>query len=318
LTGFIHLPVLAEEVSTYLRPGKPGALMIDATLGEGGHAELFLSKFPELTVVGVDIDTSILDAAKIRLQRFGSRIRYVRGWFDEFFEHQFSMTEKPDVILFDLGISMFHYRRSGRGFSLQVNEALDMRLDASGSTTAAHIVNTYPVNPLANLIFEYGEERYSRRIAGAIVRIREIDPILNTAQLSEIVWKSVPPAYRHRRIHPATRTFQALRIAVNSELRRLSKALPKALEMLKPGGRLGVISFHSLEDRIVKNFFRSESVREREKRGMGDGIDQVRILTKKPVRPGEDELRANPASRSARLRVVEKMGASEAGAGEKG
>ena len=195
---------------------------------------------------------------------------------------------------------MYHFTRSGRGFSFRSDEPLDMRLDAAqpsgGGRTAESIVNELPREDLANLIYQYGEERYSRRIAERICRERENSPITRTAELAEIVAQAVPREYRYGKIHPATRTFQALRIAVNGELDRLRAVIPTALASLAPRGRLGVISFHSLEDRIVKHSFRAES-----------SAGSYRLITKKPIIPSPAEVAENPASRSAKLRVIERM-----------
>ncbi|MGX8681583.1 MAG: 16S rRNA (cytosine(1402)-N(4))-methyltransferase RsmH, partial [Spirochaetales bacterium] len=195
---------------------------------------------------------------------------------------------------FDLGISVFHYEESGRGFSFKREEKLDMRLNTEADLDACDVVNDYDETSLANLIYNYGEERYSRRIAAAICRARQTKRIEYTNELADIIWDAVPNEYRHRRIHPATKTFQALRIEVNGELDRIEPALEGALKALKPGGRIAVITFHSLEDRPVKWFFKNRE-------------NVLEILTKKPVEPTEEECEMNPPSRSAKLRVVEKL-----------
>jgi 16S rRNA (cytosine1402-N4)-methyltransferase len=276
-------------------------------LGEGGHAEAFLTRFSNLRIVGVDIDPEIQARAKMRLQTFGARMAFHLGWFDDFFAN-FSGT--PDLVLFDLGISVFHYRSSGRGFSFADQETLDMRLGGNGET-AAEVVNTRTEEDLANLIFRYGEERYSRRIARAIVASRKGRGVASAAELANIVWEAVPGAYRRGGIHPATKTFQALRIAVNQELERLPRALTAAFSALSVQGKLGVITFHSLEDRIVKNMFRDWAKHctcppEQPICTCG-GTPRGEVVTKKPVPPGETECRSNPPSRSAKLRVLRKL-----------
>jgi len=237
-------------------------------------------------------------------------------WFNLIFKEYPADLDRPDTILFDLGVSMFHFESSGRGFSLMRDEPLDMRLSDDLETSAADIVNDYPEAALAKILYEYGEEGRSRKIARTIVGRRQRSRIETTGELAEIVATAIPPQYRHGRIHPATRTFQALRIAVNGELVRLDAALSAAIGVLRVGGRIGVISFHSLEDRIVKNTFRE---RNKECTCPQDqpicncgGRRILEVLTKKPVTAGEDEIGSNPASRSAKLRVAVKIAEEEA------
>ena len=306
-----HKSVLKKEVLDLLAPRGAGELLIDCTLGEGGHSESFLSSFPDLKVVGLDADENIQAIARKRLADYGERIRFFNVWFNTFFREYPLGDERPDSILFDLGISVYHYEKSGKGFSFSKDELLDMRLEPGLEISAADIVNNYPEEELADLIYEFGEERYSRRIARAIVRVRSLEKITNTKQFADIIWHSVPSNYRYGRLHPGTRTFQALRIAVNGELARLQSALSSALSVLKPGGRMGVISFHSLEDRIVKHYFREKNKSctcppEWPICKCG-GKPVVRVLTKKAVRPSESEIQENPPSRSAKFRVIEKL-----------
>ena len=306
-----HRSVLKKEVLDLLAPRGAGELLIDCTLGEGGHSESFLSSYSDLKVVGLDADKNIQAIARKRLADYGERIRFFNVWFNTFFREYPLGDERPDSVLFDLGISVYHYEKSGRGFSFGKDELLDMRLEPGLEISAADIVNNYPEEELADLIYEFGEERYSRRIAGAVLKARSLERITTTKQFADIIWHSVPKDYRYGRIHPGTRTFQALRIAVNGELARLQSALTSALTTLKPGGRMGVISFHSLEDRIVKHFFQEKNKSctcppEWPICKCG-GQRIVRILTKKVVRPSEMEIRENPPSRSARFRVVEKL-----------
>ena len=315
MVDVIHAPVLREEVFSLLEPQRQHALVIDSTLGEGGHAELFLARRPDLSVIGIDADPGIMAVARERLSNFGDRIAYHNTWFNRFFGDYPRDLDPPDTVLFDLGISSFHYERGMRGFSFKRDEALDMRLEGSLELSAEDIVNEYPERELADLIFEYGEERYSRRIARYIVEARESERILASGQLADIVKRATPQSYRYGRIHPATRTFQALRIAVNGELVRLTQALQGALRILRVGGRVGVISFHSLEDRIVKQFFREKSKSctcppEWPICKCG-GKQIVELISKKPIRPTEGEVETNPASRSARFRVAEKLNEEE-------
>jgi len=306
-----HTPVLKREVFEYLVPNNGGGLFIDATLGEGGHAEYFLEKNDEVEIAGIDADEHIMRVARERLGRFGERVRFYHMWFNQFFADYPEELPRPVGILFDLGISTFHYEKSERGFSFGRDETLDMRLEEGLEINAADIVNEYPENELADIIFEFGEERLSRRIAGKIAAMRKDERIESSARLAEIVSSAVPPSYRYGRIHPATRTFQALRIAVNGELARIEQTLESALDTLAIGGRMGVIAFHSLEDRIVKRFFREKNKSctcppEWPMCKCG-GTRSVEILTRKPIRPDEDEVTHNAPSRSARLRVVEKV-----------
>ena len=289
---YVHCPVMANEVLSFLDPGEREALMVDCTLGEGGHTSLFLQRYPNLRIIGLDRDSRIMEKAKTRMAPYGDRFQAMNIWFDQFWKSYEG--PKVDYILFDLGISVFHYEESGRGFSFKRQEKLDMRLNIDGELDASDVVNDYDETSLANLIFNYGEERYSRRIAAAICRYRQSKRIEYTNELADIIWDAVPNEYRHRRIHPATKTFQALRIEVNGELDRIEPALEGALSALKPGGRIAVITFHSLEDRPVKWFFKNHE-------------NVLEILTKKPVCPTEKECETNPPSRSAKLRVVERL-----------
>jgi len=305
----VHEPVLVQEVLSLLVPPTGEALLIDATLGEGGHSEAFLLKYPDLSVIGVDADSSILEVARQRLAVFADRARLVNAWYSVFLA-KYNENRLADLILMDLGISRYHYEASGRGFSFDRDESLDMRLSADLPKTAADLVNTLGQTELADILFRFGEERFSRAIASRIVRQREKDPITSAARLAHIVASAVPAQYQRRRIHPATRTFQALRIAVNRELEQLETGLAEALAVLSPGGRIGVITFHSLEDRIVKRFFRDKS---RECTCPPEwpicqcgGKAELRLVTAKPITASREEVSRNPASRSAKLRVAEK------------
>ena len=313
-----HVPVLLKEVLDRLIPPRREGLMVDATLGEGGHAQAFLSRYPGLKYLGVDADEVIQAKARERLAPYGDRIRFAHMYYDEFFkrfrkEVEEGRQERPGIILFDLGVSMFHFRESGRGFSLQGDEPLDMRLDCTTGRTASDLVNELDRAELEKIFRDFGEEPFSGRIARAIVEKRGGSPILTSSRLAETILRAVPGKFRHGRIHPATRCFQALRIAVNDELGRAERALRDAAASLEIGGLLGVISFHSLEDRIVKTLFRSLAQTpepETDLKGMpGTPIPKNRgplleIVTKKPIVPGSEETETNPASRSAKLRIA--------------
>lgn len=312
----VHTPVLLESCLKYLSPlGEPYencAWLCDSTLGEGGHSDAFLSNFPSLNVIGIDADSVIQSRAKMRLSKYGDRMHFYNGWFNDFYENYPEKYPKPDLILFDLGISVFHYEKSGRGFSFRYDEPLDMRLDSeSGKKSASDIVNSLDEKELADLIYLYGEEKLSRKIAGAICASRKGGKIESSKALADIIWNAVPASYRYGAIHPATRTFQALRIAVNSEIEHIPSALQNAFNCLNPGGKLGVITFHSLEDRIVKNYFRNLGKScvcppEYPSCRCG-GSPCAEILTRKPVEPSEAEVKMNSPSRSAKLRVVKKI-----------
>ncbi|MBO4320650.1 MAG: 16S rRNA (cytosine(1402)-N(4))-methyltransferase RsmH [Treponema sp.] len=311
----VHTPVLLNECLDYLSPvGEPyenDAFMVDSTLGEGGHSFNFLSRYPGLHITGIDADTVIQVRARERLIQFGSRMEFYSGWFDDFYREYPMEKRRPDLILFDLGISVFHYERSGRGFSFRHDEALDMRLSPSAGESAGDLVNDMPEEELSNMIYLYSDEKFSRRIASAICSARRTGRISSTKELADIIYDAVPSKYRYGPIHPATRTFQALRIRVNSELKRLPDALHNAFNVLAEGGKMGVITFHSLEDRIVKNYFRNLGKQcvcppEAPVCKCG-GTPCAQILTRKAVLPTEKEIKENSPSRSAKLRVVKKI-----------
>ncbi|QEN03750.1 16S rRNA (cytosine(1402)-N(4))-methyltransferase RsmH [Thiospirochaeta perfilievii] len=308
----VHYSVLMDEVLGFLKPSAPDQLLVDGTMGEGGHSNMFLTNFPTMKVIGIDADHVIQGVAKERLAPFGDRVNFENTWFNEFFENFDNYNyERPDRILLDLGISVFHYEKSGRGFTFQKNEPLDMRLNPNTVESARDIVNTYDETTLANLIYDFSDEKLSRKIARKICAQREIKPIETTDELAYIVRGCFAPDKRHGKTHPATRTFQALRIAVNSELYRLDRVLEDALRILKPGGRFGIITFHSLEDRAVKRFFQDRAKKcicpDNYPRCLCGGKPEVKRLTKKPIGPTEEEIKLNPPSRSAKLRVIEKL-----------
>ena len=308
-----HTPVLLDQVVELLTPSTSTATVIDATLGEGGHAEAFLSRYPEIFLVGIDADPMILEVARSRLGRFTPRTKLLNQWFSEFFaagsEH---LPAAPEVVYFDLGISRYHYEQAQRGFSFSRDEKLDMRLVESLPETAADIVNRWSAQELECALFDYGEERFAKRIVRAIVRQREHTPFENSLHLARVVVDAVPQSYT-RSTHPATKTFQALRIVVNRELDQLEIGLRAALTMLAVGGKLGVISFHSLEDRIVKNVFRQMSractCPPEQPICKCRGTKRFQMMTKKPILATPEEVRGNPAARSAKLRTIHKLSA---------
>lgn len=308
----MHTSVLLKECLTLLAPECEKALMIDSTLGEGGHSEAFLSQFQDIRIIGIDADPVIQLRARERLLPFGERMSFYEGWFDEFYEHYpyEDAGKRPDIILFDLGISVFHYEKSERGFSFRHDEALDMRLNPAVQDSAEVLINSLKEDALANLIYMFAEERYSRRIARAIVESRKNSRIVSTRSLADIVYRAVPADYRHGGIHPATKTFQALRIAVNGELERLPRSLQAAFDVLGEGGKMGVITFHSLEDRIVKNFFRDLAKNcicpPEQPICICGGVPRAQLLTKKALSASSEEIQYNSPSRSAHLRVIRK------------
>jgi 16S rRNA (cytosine1402-N4)-methyltransferase len=288
----VHVPVMVEEVLGLIDP-KSSGVYLDATVGTGGHAEAILKAAPGCTLIGMDRDEEALSICRERLIGFGN-VHLAKERFSRMREvMENAGFSAVDGILMDLGTSMMQLKRPERGFGFLSDAPLDMRMDVSQEFTAADIVNSYPEKEIADIIWKYGEERHSRRIARAIVRARMRKGIGTCRELSEIIVKAV--GWRGR-IHPATRTFQALRIAVNSELDELQEALTAGAGILDARGRFCVMSYHSLEDRIVKHTFRA-MVRE----------GGFASLTKKPVRPGEEEKRVNPSSRSARLRAIERL-----------
>ncbi len=314
--NYTHKPVLYQEVLAALRPAH-GKRFIDGTIGGGGHAwGIVAALSPDGQLLGMDADPTALQAARKRLAAFGSRVTLMRCNFVclEQIAKQSGFYPVHGV-LFDLGLSSMQLSDAVRGFSFQRDGPLDMRMDPNLPGTAANLVNELPVKELADLIWRYGEERHARRIARAIVEAR---PLMTTRELAQVVTRTVGrhaasrrAASRRKQIHPATRTFQALRIAVNDELGALEAVLPQAVHVLAPGGRLAIISFHSLEDRLVKTFFRRESQDclcppKMPTCSCGHQAS-LRIVTRRPIVPSDAEKRRNPRSRSARLRVAEKL-----------
>ena len=302
-----HTPVLFNEVLDSLNPS-PGGIYVDGTVGAGGHARGILQKIiPGGKLLGLDRDPAALDIAKSRLAEFGDQVVLIHSSYTELKSHLNNLNWKTvDGILLDLGLSSLQLDNPERGFSFRAAGPLDMRFDPSFPVSASDLINNSSREELANLIFKYGEERYSRKIADAIIANR---PLAGTQELADIIEHVIG---KHKsRIHPATRTFQALRIAVNQELDALEAFLPTALDILKPGGRLAIIAFHSLEDRIVKQFFRRESrdciCPAEIPQCVCGHTAQVREISRRPIRPEEKEINENPRARSAKLRVAEKI-----------
>ena len=293
----VHISVMHREVMDFLNP-LPGGCFLDGTLGLAGHAVSLCERIgPQGHLIGLDRDGKSLQLAKERLKGFKGRLDLVQSDFRDFDVVLKNLNVQAlDGMLLDLGISSFQMDDPKRGFSFRSEGPLDMRMDQNGFMSAYELVNTLTEEELAKIIFNFGEERYSRRIARMIVQYRATKPLETTQELEEVIFKSVPAAYRHQKIHPATRTFQAIRIAVNRELESLKIALDKSADYLKTGGRIAVISFHSLEDRIVKEKFKNYSKEE-----------IFSLLFKKPLGPGDEEIKMNPRSRSAKLRVAERI-----------
>jgi 16S rRNA (cytosine1402-N4)-methyltransferase len=303
----MHLPVLLAETIDALQPHS-GGVYLDGTVGAGGHAEAILrASDPSGRLIGFDQDEQALIVARQRLAGFGERVALFHANFDQM--KQVTLAQAiplADGILLDIGVSSMQLDQAERGFSFREDAPLDMRMNQTAGQTAADLVNELGQDELANLIYQYGEERLSRRIARAIVQAR---PIERTQQLAEVIARATPGGGRRQKIHPATRTFQALRIAVNDELGALERVLPQALKLLKPGGRLAIITFHSLEDRLVKQFFRRESqdciCPPEQLICTCDHQASIKLITKRPITATTTEIDVNPRARSAKLRVVE-------------
>jgi 16S rRNA (cytosine1402-N4)-methyltransferase len=307
-----HVSVLYKEVLAWLQP-RPGGRYIDATLGAGGHASgILMASDPSGRLLGLDADPAAIAFAAEILQPFGDRVVLKATNA----RHMGAIAPplgfgQADGVLMDLGLSSRQLADAERGFSFSQDGPLDMRMNYSQGQTAADLVNRLPETDLADLLWRYGEERKSRRIARAIVAAR---PLTTTGQLADLVAQTVG---RREKIHPATRTFQALRIAVNDELEALGEALPQARGLLRPGGRLAVIAFHSLEDRLVKRFYQQEArdclCPPQVPVCVCEHSATLKVLTPRPVRPSDDEIARNPRSRSARLRVAERLDSATAG-----
>ena len=305
-----HRPVLLERVVELVVPAlADGGIFVDATLGRAGHARAILEAAPHAELIGIDRDDVAVGASRANLAAYEERVRIDR----DDFQNLASVLERLGIatvrgVLLDLGVSSPQLDDASRGFSFREEGPLDMRMDTSAPLTAEHVVNEYPENELARVIGRYGEERFARRVARAIVAAR---PVSDTAALAEIVRSAIPAATRRTGGHPARRTFQAIRIEVNGELTALERVLADVVDVLEPGGRVAVLSYHSLEDRMVKNAFNDES------RGCTCPPDfpicacgaeaRLRVLTRKPVRPTQEDVDANPRASAAKLRAAERL-----------
>jgi len=293
----IHRPVLLNEVIEYLNLG-PGSKVVDATLNGGGHTLAILEKiFPEGKVLGIEWDSELLQQFKIKNSKFKSNVILVNDSYTNLEDIVKQYKFRPDGILFDLGLSSWHYEESNRGFSFRRDEKLDMRYNpGSEKITAAEILNQYNYEELVKILTLYGEERFAKNIAKNIVKARNVKLILKTSELVQIINNTVPAWYKNRKIHPATKTFQALRIEVNDEINNVEKGIKAAIDVLKKGGRLSVISFHGLEDKLVREIFK-----EKAKKGL------VRWVKRSTIKPRWEEVKNNSRARSAKMKVIEKI-----------
>ena len=290
----IHRSVMLNEVIEYLEVGT-GSKIIDATLNGGGHSVGILEKYPDAKILGIEFDPDIFQ--EFQRSSIASKISAINDTYTNIKNISEEYSFQPDGIIFDLGISSWHYERSKRGFTFMKDEPLDMRFNPRvNEQTAADIVNKLSREEIENVIADYGEEKFAPQIAKSIVEERRNRPIVNTSKLVEIINSSVPPWYRRQKIHPATKTFQALRIAVNGELDNVASGVISAIDILKSGGRLIVISFHGLEDKIVREIFKQKTK---------NGI--VRWVVKGTIKPKWEEIRQNPRARSAKMKIIEKL-----------
>lgn len=304
-----HISVLLNEILSFYED-RPIRFFVDGTLGAGGHSEAILKAHPEIEkLIGIDQDDLSLTTAKKRLEPFGDKVVFIKGNFENLDKYLKTANIKHvDGMLFDLGVSSMQLDIAEKGFSFSKDGPLDMRMNQDSQLTALEIINTWSEKEIGRVLREYGEEKYWRKAASAIVQARDEKSIKTTTELADLLRPLF--SWKKKGVNPLTLIFQGLRIAVNRELEVLEKMIPKALESLGKGGRLSVITFHSLEDRIVKNLFRFEASDKFDTVGLGgvfkDKIPTIKILTKKPIAPSDDEVKINPRSRSAKLRCVEK------------
>jgi 16S rRNA (cytosine1402-N4)-methyltransferase len=311
-----HVPVLRDRVVDLLAPAlaEPGAVYVDATLGMGGHAEAVLERFPQARLVGVDRDREALALAAERLAPYAARSSFVHAVYDEVPQVLADLgLQSVDAALFDLGVSSLQLDEADRGFAYSQDAPLDMRMDQSAGMTAADVLNTYAADELAEVLRDFGEERFARKIAAAVVRERESEPFTTSAPLVELLRRVVPAASQRTGGHPAKRTFQALRIEVNAELSVWSRALPRAIDALAVGGRVVVLSYHSLEDRITKRLF-AQGAKSTTPEGLPVELPEhaayLRLLTRGAEEAGPQEQATNPRSASVRLRAAERTRAT--------
>ena len=292
----VHQPVLTQEILDMLLESfdkKQDFIFIDGTTGEGGHSEIFFREFPQSKGILLDRDRNIIEIAKKRLAPYHKQILFFENC--NFSKLKLPNEIKVNFILVDLGISSYHYKTSQRGFGFQKEEDLDMRLESENQNlTAKKIINNYTPKKLLNIFYEYGDESWSKKIVETIINYRKKNPIQTTYQLSDLICRTIPKKFWKKKFHPATKIFQALRIEVNQELQHIQKGVPHLFDNLSSNGLLFAISFHSLEDRIIKQYFKKLR-------------QQYKLLTKKPIKPQEQEKINNPACRSAKLRVIKKM-----------
>jgi 16S rRNA (cytosine1402-N4)-methyltransferase len=311
--GSGHQPVLTDRVLALLGPAldRPGAVVLDGTLGRAGHALALLREHPGVSLIGVDTDPAAIEASRVRLAAYATRVTLVHAVYDQI-PAILTRLGLPSVqgVLLDLGVSSPQLDDRDRGFAYSYDAPLDMRMDTGGPLTAADVVNTYSAADLARVLRDYGEERFARRIADAVVRARAAAPLHSTLQLSEIIRDSIPAPARRRGGNPAKRTFQALRIEVNGELDALARALPAALDALAVGGRIAVLAYHSLEDRLVKKALTDRSA-DTTPPGLPVPLPaaqpEFRLLTRGADKPSAAETEANPRAASARLRAAERI-----------
>jgi 16S rRNA (cytosine1402-N4)-methyltransferase len=308
-----HVPVMLDQVAALLGPAlaADGAVLLDVTLGRAGHTRALLAAYPGLMVIGVDADMTAIEESRAALGADAGRVTLVHSFYDEIPAIVAAAgLDSVQGVLFDLGVSSPQLDDPERGFAYSYDAPLDMRMDQSAELTAEEIVNRYPAAELARVLRDYGEERFARRIANALVRERSRAPVTSTSRLSEIVRDSIPAAARRTGGHPAKRTFQALRIEVNGELTVLGRALPAALDLLSVGGRIAVLAYHSLEDRVVKRALAGAAA-DTTPPGLPVPLPergpQFRLLTRGAMRPTPEELTANPRAASARLRGAERI-----------
>lgn len=311
MTQFAHVPVMPGEVTEGLNINENG-IYLDCTLGGGGHSELILKKLTTGRLIAIDKDEEALAFAKSRLSEYGDKVTFVHSDFKRADEVLDDLNiDRIDGVLMDLGVSSYQLDAAERGFSYRFDAPLDMRMDKTQFLTAFNVVNEYNELDIADILFRYGEERYARKIAANIIRYRQQQSIRTTGQLAEIVEKSYPPKERFKGGNPCKRTFQAIRIEVNGELRELDEIIGKLAERLNKGGRICVITFHSLEDRIVKREFQYLEAKcicpPKQPVCTCNKVQTVKIITKKPLTASEEELAVNPRAQSAKLRVAERV-----------
>lgn len=295
----VHTPVLLQEVMEYLKI-TPGSVVVDATLNGAGHARAILEQFPDVRVIGIEWDPELCRAAQEVLRSYGDRVTVINDSYTNLKAIVADQHTAPNSVLFDLGLSSWHYEVSGRGFSFKKDEPLDMRYDTtSNAITARDILKEKSQKELETMLLEYGEEQFAHPIAEAIVKARKHVPITTTTELTTTIREAVPEWYTHRKIHFATKTFQALRVAVNHEVVNVEKGIQAAIDVVKPGGRIVAISFQGMEDRAVRKVFKDNVAR-----------GTIRWVTKDTIRPSWEEIQRNPRARSAKMKIAERLDVS--------